>query len=200
MNCQTAGAYLETGLKTSRATVEQNRERLLQLASEGFRRHGFEGVKVADIMKGAGLTHGGFYNYFESKDDLAVQACDLQLKHQSERLRALSGEGRIRLSGYFERYLTAKSRDHPEQACLFPSLAGDIARQGEAVREAFTSGVEDYIAAMQEVDADLTRADALTILSTLVGAMALARAVNDKQVSDAILTSARESLVARYVR
>lgn len=186
-------------MKTSRARVEQNREKLLRTASEGFRKHGFDGVNVSDIMRGAGLTHGGFYNYFASKNDLAVQACDLELKLQAEKLRALTG-GAGGLACYFERYLTPKNRDAPEQACLFPSLAGDVARQPEAVRSAFTAGLEDYVAAMAEIKEGPKREETLTIISTLVGAMVLARAVNDAALSDGILDAAQAALKAHYAR
>ncbi len=185
-------------MKTSRAQVEQNREKLLQTASEGFRKHGFDGIKVSDIMRGAGLTHGGFYNYFASKDDLAVQACDRQLKAQSEKLRALSGDRQARLDTYFERYLSPKNRDAPENACLFPSLASDVAHQPEAVRATFTAGLEDYIEAMKGIEDGPGREDALAILSTLVGAMVLARAVNDGALSDGILEAAKTALKAHY--
>jgi len=184
-------------MKTSRATVEANRQKVLEAASEGFRRKGFDGLRVADIMRGAGLTHGGFYNYFESKEDLAAQACDLSLKRQVERL-GTAGAGhettrRAALEAYITRYLSGHNRDHPESACLFPSLAADVARQSGPVRKAFTQGVDAYVEALGGLAGG--RVQAIMTLSALVGAMVLARGVDDAALSDDILTTVREGLI-----
>jgi TetR/AcrR family transcriptional regulator, transcriptional repressor for nem operon len=196
-------------LKTSRVNVEKNRENLLSAASRGFRRKGFEGVKVAELMQEVGLTHGAFYNYFKSKDDLVASACDASLKHQSDRVRGMkttsSKEAGTELTAYIECYLSQASRDTPESACLFPSLAADVSRQGEAVRTAFSEGLHDYLDAMGDLT-DPGRPEnglphnAVALLSTLVGAMVLARAVNDPQLSDGILYAARQSLTRRFER
>lgn len=193
-------------MKTSRAHVKKNRENLLDAASKGFRRKGFEGVKVAELMQEVGLTHGGFYNYFKSKDELVASACDASLKRQSERVKGMKGkDSATELVAYFERYLSQASRDAPENACLFPSLAADVSRQGEAVRTVFSEGVRDYLDAMGELTdpgrpTDALPHNAVAVLSTLVGAMVLARAVNDRQLSDGILYAARQSLTRRYER
>ena len=194
-------------MKTSRAHVEKNRENLLDAASKGFRRKGFEGVKVAELMQEVGLTHGGFYNYFKSKDELVASACDASLKHQSGSIRSMAAanagkDAGAELVAYIERYLSQANRDKPENACLFPSLAADVSRQGEAVRTVFSEGLRDYLDGM----GDLTDKDrptnglphnAVALLSTLVGAMVLARAVNDPQLSDGILYAARQALTRR---
>jgi len=186
-------------MKTSRATVEANREKLLRVASEGFRKHGFDGIKVADIMQGAGLSHGGFYTYFNSKDDLVAQACDTSLKRQAEKLKAAGGDPKAELNAYFTRYLSTKNRDVPEHACLFPSLAAEVARQPEAVRAVFSEGVGAYLDSLGVLsDAGKGRKSAIHILSTLVGAMVLARAVEDAALSEEILSSARTSLSAQF--
>lgn len=193
-------------LKTSRAHVEKNRENLLDAASKGFRRKGFEGVRVADLMQEVGLTHGGFYNYFKSKDELVASACDASLKRQSERVKGMKHQhAGAELIAYFERYLSQASRDTPESACLFPSLAADVSRQGDAVRTVFSEGLRDYLDAMGNLtDKDRPQDglphNAVAVLSTLVGAMVLARAVNDRQLSDGILYAARQSLTRRYER
>ncbi len=191
-------------MKTSRAQVEQNRENLLKAASQGFRRKGFDGVKVSEIMSDVGLTHGGFYNYFASKEDLAGQACEHSLASQADKLRAVAGgDPATELTAYFERYLTAANRDDPGDACMFPSLAAEVARQGEGVRHVFTDGVRDYLSALGDIsDRDTTDKtapkNAIAILSTLVGAMVLARAVDDETLSDGILSAAKEALKSRY--
>lgn len=185
-------------MKTSKANVELNREKLLQAASEGFRKHGFDGVKVSDVMQGAGLSHGGFYTYFKSKDDLVAQACDQSLKRQAGRLKAAKGEGKTELKAYIERYLSTTNRDMPEHACLFPSLAAEVARQPAAVREVFSHGVDEYLEALGGLTEGEGRAEAIAILSSLVGAMVLARAVSDPMLSNEILATVKMALSAQY--
>jgi len=202
-------------LKTSKEQVARNRERILEAASEGFRKHGFDGLKVADLMKAAGLTHGGFYGYFDSKDDLAIAACEQALKHQGDRLRAAKdGNPSAELKAYFERYLSRRNRDNPENACLFPALSAEVARQDAPVRKVFTAGLKEYLDALAAIsDRDSsggvpknasknapknTPKNAMVILSTLVGAMLLARAVDDEALSDDLLDAARDALKAQY--
>jgi TetR/AcrR family transcriptional repressor of nem operon len=190
-------------MKTSKEQVARNRERILEAASEGFRKHGFDGLKVADLMKQAGLTHGGFYGYFDSKDDLAVAACRAALKGQGDRLKAAKdGDPATELRAYFERYLSRANRDNPENACLFPALSAEVARQGAPVRAVFTDGLRDYLGALAGLSDRDARGDlpknAIAILSTLVGAMLLARAVDDEAFSNSLLDVAKEALNARY--
>ena len=190
-------------MKTSKEQVARNRERILEAASEGFRKHGFDGLKVADLMKQAGLTHGGFYGYFESKDDLAVAACEAALKGQGDRLKAAKdGDPAVELPAYFERYLSRASRDNPENACLFPALSAEVARQGAPVRAVFTDGLKDYLGALAALsdpgEGGEAPKNAVAILSTLVGAMLLARAVDDEAFSNSLLDVARDALNRQY--
>ncbi len=186
-------------MKTSKANVEANRAKLLEAAADGFRQHGFDGVKVADVMQAAGLSHGGFYTYFESKDDLVAQACAASLERQAGRLKAVKGDPKVELEAYITRYLSTKNRDEPGQACMFPTLAADAARQTEPVRRVFSEGVGDYLDALAVLsDSGEGREKAITLLSSLVGAMILARAVEDESLSDEILTTAKAALSARF--
>lgn len=190
-----------SSMKTSKAQVARNRERILEAASEGFRRHGFDGLKVADLMHAAGLTHGGFYGYFDSKDDLAAAACEAVLKGQGDRLKAAKdGDAATELTAYFDRYLSRQNRDNPENACLFPALSAEVARQGAPVRAVFTDGLKDYLGALAAIsDRDGEGMDkAIAILSTLVGAMLLARAVDDDALADRLLDTAKAALKAQY--
>ncbi len=186
-------------MKTSKEQVARNRERILEAASEGFRKHGFDGLKVADLMKEAGLTHGGFYGYFESKDDLAAAACEVALKNQGDRLKAArDGDPTIELPAYFARYLSRANRDAPESACLFPALSAEVARQGAPVRAVFTEGLKDYLGALAAISDREGQDNAMVILSTLVGAMLLARAVDDAAFSDRLLDAAKTALTKEY--
>ena len=194
-------------MKTSKEQVARNRERILEAASEGFRKHGFDGLKVADLMKEAGLTHGGFYGYFASKDDLTAAACEVALKSQGDRLRAAKdGDPTVEIKAYIERYLSRRNRDNPENACLFPALSAEVGRQGAPVRAVFTEGLKDYLSALGAISDREARGDvpqkapknAMVMLSTLVGAMLLARAVDDPALSDSLLDAAKEALKAQY--
>jgi TetR/AcrR family transcriptional regulator, transcriptional repressor for nem operon len=186
-------------VKTSRATVARNRERLLETASAQVRKRGIDGLKVADLMRDCGLTHGGFGTYFDSKEDLVAQACAVTLQRQAERIgRAVATKDfRTELLGLFNRYLSQEKRDHPDQACLFPSLAGDMPRQSEAVRAIFTAGLKDYLAGLQTLLGG-DEAEAMGVMSTLVGAMVLARAVDDMDFSDRLLEGAHEHLTEAH--
>src|SRR6476619_2991342 len=118
-------------MKVSRQQAAQNRERIVEAAAQLFRERGFEGIGVADLMKEAGLTHGGFYGHFESKEDLMAQACT----RASARSRALwtrlaERAPRDPLAEIASVYLTARHRDDPGDGCLMAALASDAARQG----------------------------------------------------------------------
>lgn len=186
-------------MKTSRATVELNRERLLETASAQVRKRGIDGLKVADLMRECGLTHGGFATYFESKEDLIAQACEATITRQSERIgRAVAtGDFRTELLGLFNRYLSQEKRDNPDQACLFPCLAGDMPRQPETVRAIFTSGLKDYLKGLQVLLGG-DEAEAMAVMSTLVGAMVLARATDDLAFSDRLIEAVHDHLTETH--
>ena len=192
-------------MKTSRAQVDKNREALFAAASEGFRKRGFDGLKVADLMKEVGLTHGGFYGYFDSKEDLIRAALELSLQRQAERMDRVSQSddpvvaGR-ELTAFIERYLSEANRDKPEGACLFPSLATDISRQSETMRQVFTEGLKAYLAGLERLSHAATpdQPSPVVTMATLVGAMVLARAVDDEAFSDDILRETRAALKAQH--
>ena len=187
-------------MKTSRANVESNRERLLATASEQVRKHGIDGVKVADLMREVGLTHGGFTTYFTSKEDLVAQACAATVQRQAERLQRIAetGDAATERAGFFERYLSRKNRDQPDQACLFPALASEMQRQPPSVREIYTDGLKSYVAGLRVLLGG-NEAEAMAVMSSLVGAMVLARAVDDPDFSDRILEAVRDDLTRDHV-
>src|SRR5258708_32769111 len=115
-------------MKVSREQAAENRARVLEVAGRLFREKGFDGIAVAEIMKGAGLTHGGFYHQCGSKDDLAAEACAQMLAGAAERWRKL-GDGKDPLGTLARSYLSARHRDGPGNGCVIASLAGDAARQ-----------------------------------------------------------------------
>src|SRR3954447_14816058 len=189
----------EIRMKVSREQAAQNRERILDAAAQLFRERGFDGIGVADLMKEAGLTHGGFYGHFSSKDDLIAQASARELTRSlaywSTVAERAAGDP---LSAVADAYLTRSHRDNPGAGCVLASLGPDVSRQGPAVRHAVT----DYVRAICDRLARLVpgtskaarRQKAISTYATLVGAMVLARAVDDRELSLEILDAARDSV------
>jgi TetR/AcrR family transcriptional regulator, transcriptional repressor for nem operon len=177
-------------MKVSREQAAQNRARVLEVAGRLFRQKGFDGIAVAEIMKGAGLTHGGFYHQFGSKDELAAEACTQVLGEAAAHWRKL-GEGPDPLATLVTSYLSERHRDGAARGCAIPSLAAEAVRQPASIRTAFTKGLRDFIEVLATFvpgrAAAARRENALATMSGMVGAMVLARAVNDPALSTEIL-------------
>ncbi|MGX7709038.1 TetR/AcrR family transcriptional regulator [Methylobacterium sp. Gmos1] len=181
-------------MRVTREQFQENRRRILEAAGRLFREKGFSAVTVAEVMEAAGLTHGGFYGHFASKEDLAAQAL-AQALAPSPREAGTGPDGhRPDLAGFVAAYLSAAHRDRPGSGCALAALGGEAARQPAPVRRAFTEGLEARLARMQEALPDGDRAAALAAVSHLVGALVLARAVDDPALSDEILAAARGAL------
>jgi TetR/AcrR family transcriptional repressor of nem operon len=173
---------------SSKADKAVSHERIVKAAAARIRRDGTAGVSVADLMREAGLTHGGFYRHFDSRDDLVAEAVEAALAHGSRRAEAAARLGGPEaLATAIDAYLSALHRDKPETGCAVAALPTDIARSSQRARTAYTAQVRRYL----DVFAGLTSADdpddPHLILAALVGAIALARAVDDPGLSDEIL-------------
>lgn len=190
-------------MRVSRQQAAENRKRVVEVAGRLFREKGFDGVGVADVMQAAGLTHGGFYGQFESKDDLAAQALGGTLDQAAERWKARAAAAPDdpfgAIVGY---YLSRGHRDIMGAGCPISALSGEVTRQSPAVRASFTEGFEKLADVLAE---NLPKDDAgrlpgnerhraLAVLATIAGAVTLARAVDDRQLSDEILEAVRGSL------
>jgi TetR/AcrR family transcriptional repressor of nem operon len=185
------------------AQKAETREKLVREAAARMRSHGPDGVGVADIMRGIGLTHGGFYAHFESKDDLIAQAVAQMFTESAARYARLL-EGKPfdeRLPAFVGRYVSAAHRDHPDRGCPLTTIAADITRQSAAARAAFDAGVAAMtgrLEAMLSGRAGPSRAArAASILSEMAGAVALSRAVSDRAASDRILAATAANVLAR---
>jgi TetR/AcrR family transcriptional repressor of nem operon len=145
-------------------------------------------------MKAAGLTHGGFYGHFESKDDLAAEACTRALSHEWWK-GAVSPSATGGLEAFVNEYLSSRHRSNPGRGCLIAAVGSDIVRQPRTVRHAFTKGLESLIEGLRGFipgrSPAARRKQALTTMSALVGALILSRAVDDPALSDEILDAAR---------
>ncbi|WP_119681266.1 TetR/AcrR family transcriptional regulator [Indioceanicola profundi] len=190
-------------MRVSREQATENRKRIVDTASRLFRERGFDGIGVADLMKAAGMTHGGFYKQFRSKDDLAVEACETALTGTAATWNSVAAAGGEEpLANLVAFYLSPQHRDRPGSGCIYAALAADVARSGNAdLKQAFANGLEPLIDVISRTIADQPddrgRDRALATLSTLFGSLLLSRAVGDSELSDKILAAARASILER---
>ena len=179
-------------MRVSREQAAENRERIVETAARMFREHGFDGVGVDAIMNGAGLTHGGFYGHFRSKDDLAAEALTRALNHSAEKQRRYAT-----LRDLVSEYLSERHWADRSNGCAVAALGADMARQGEGVRRALSAYVREQLDQFTRLLRNGTAADrrkrAITTLAGIVGAMTLARAADDTALSKEILAAARDA-------
>jgi TetR/AcrR family transcriptional repressor of nem operon len=175
------------GMKVSREQMAENRRRILDVASRLFRDKGFDAVSVAEVMKAVGLTHGGFYGHFSSKDDLVAQT----LAH----ILAVDSDGGGDLRAYVGSYLSPRHRDNAAGGCPTAGLAAAIRHQSPAARSAMTEGLRSQIdrigKALPTLEAADRRRVAIGSWAAMVGAVILARAIDDPALSDEILEQTR---------
>jgi len=191
----------ERRMKVTREQAIQNRERIVDAAAQLFRERGFDGIGVADLMKQAGLTHGGFYGHFSSKEDLIAEASARALTRSLADLsRAAERVPGDPLSGVANFYLSRGHRDNPGAGCLLAALGPDVSRQGRAVRHTVTAYVRsacDLLATLMPGKSKAAkRQKAISTYATLVGAMVIARAVDDPALSQEVLDAGRASVKA----
>ncbi|WP_210163305.1 TetR/AcrR family transcriptional regulator [Niveispirillum irakense] len=174
-------------MNVSREQMAENRRRILDVASKLFREKGFDAVSVSEVMKAAGLTHGGFYGHFSSKDDLVAKT----LAHV---LAADTGEGGD-FRRYVDAYLSPRHRDNPAGGCPTAGLAAAIRHQKPVAHTAMTEGLRSQITRIEEALPDMDPADrrrvAIGSWAAMVGAIILARAIDDPVLSDEILDQTR---------
>ena len=185
-------------MKVSREQAQQNREKVVQSAARLFRERGIDGVGVAELMKSVGLTHGGFYGQFGSKEELVAEACAWAFERSTARWkRTAATHPRNAAGAIADFYLAPEHRDRPGAGCAAAALAGDMAREGVHARQAFTQGVRDLvevIAHSAEGSEKERQREALATFSTMLGAIILARAVDDEEMADEILLAARQAV------
>jgi len=203
-------------MRISKEEAAGNRARVLKAASRLFRQKGYDGVGVADLMHAAGLTHGGFYNHFASKEALAAEASAFAFEGALARLAARANvaddERGEAFADYVRAYLAPENRDAPSVRCPMAALGTDAARQGPAVRRVFADGVKRYLAGFADLvpkagkrrrkDETARRAESITIFAALVGALTLSRSVagEDRKLADEILTLVQDELLGLAAR
>jgi TetR/AcrR family transcriptional repressor of nem operon len=188
----------------SKSRKAQSHERILREAARAIRTRGPDGIGVAGIMQAAGLTHGGFYAHFGSKDELVAEAIRNMFAESAQRFakRTVETQGIAALRAWVGSYLSPAHRDDRSRGCAVATLSGDAARLDRQSRAAFDDGIsaiaDRYIRHLPKSTRQFdARAFALAMLTQMAGAVALSRAVSDRLLSDAILAAARDSLNAR---
>jgi TetR/AcrR family transcriptional regulator, transcriptional repressor for nem operon len=189
-------------LRLTKEQAEQNRRLIVDTASRMFRLQGLENVAVADVMKESGFTHGGFYNHFKSKDELAAEAVASAFDHAAKKLSediASGNDPQKALNAILADYLSPAHRDTSTGGCPASAFPVDSARSGKDLQAAFADGIESYIeifAARMDGDKREARQRAVALLSGIVGAILLSRAVKKGQpkLSDELLGSARKQI------
>jgi TetR/AcrR family transcriptional repressor of nem operon len=170
-------------MKVSKEQVAENRQKILDAASRLFRARGYEAVTVAEVMKAAGLTHGGFYGYFESKDDLIAQT----LAH----VYAAGESGQADVLAYAAKYLSRRHCDDLAGGCPVAALGGETVRQTPEARAVVTQGlrkqIERFAAGMQGVDPAVARRAAIGNWAAMLGGVILARLADDPELADEVL-------------
>lgn len=186
-------------MKVTKAQVQENRARIVEMASILFRERGYDGVGVAELMAAAGLTHGGFYKHFKSKADLMAEAAAEGLTQSATKTADID------VVAFVNQYLSRQHRDAPGDGCTMAALCGDAARQPESIKAVFAAGIERQLAVLESSheteDENLKReARAMTIdaMAHAVGAIVLSRACpDDSPLADEILEVCRARILGQ---
>ena len=184
-------------MRQSRAEKARTHERIVETASARIRNQGIEGPGVSEIMQAAGLTHGGFYKHFGSRDDLIAEAADHAFAYAGRTLDKYANDEPDPFAAWVDWYLSEEHRDDPGAGrCPVAALVGDVGRADDGVRAGYSGVAERYIATLADMlgSGEDARREATIAVSTLVGSLALARSVDDDELSTEILRTAREAL------
>ena len=188
--------------RTPNSRKHETHERIVDVAARAIRRHGYAGVGVADVMKEAGLTHGGFYAHFDSRDALIIEALERAGRDSGEAVtRALERRAAKGVSAFralVEAYLGDEHLASLETGCPVAALVCDMPRQSDAVREASAMRVRRLVAGVQSALPHASPATASVVAGTLVGTLQLARALGANADGRAVLSAARKALVQQY--
>jgi TetR/AcrR family transcriptional repressor of nem operon len=189
-------------MRYSREHKLETHARIVKKASVRLREKGAHGIGVADLMKDAGLTHGGFYAHFDSREALVVEAFAYAMDRSTERWRKLAEQTPPdqRFATIVDSYLTPLHRDDPGHGCAVPALSAEIARESPKTRKAFAAKLEQMIemiaAQIPDIPRKAARKQAMATLATMMGTMILSRVAGSGEFSDEILAAGRDALLA----
>ncbi|GGA11484.1 TetR family transcriptional regulator [Paenibacillus marchantiophytorum] len=169
------------------------RGKIIESAAQAFRTNGIRDISVPFIMKGAGLTHGGFYSHFDNKEQLVAEACRYAISDTISFLQEVADQENKgpKINAVIDYYLSTQHRDRTEMGCILPALSSEISRASDEIRQVFTNELErmiDFISDVGKID----KAKGSILLSTMVGTLVLARSVNDSKLSNNLLTAGKQ--------
>jgi TetR/AcrR family transcriptional repressor of nem operon len=194
---------MERTMRYSKEHKLETHARIVKKASVRLREKGAHGIGVADLMKEAGLTHGGFYAHFDSREALVVEASADTMDRSTERWRRLAEQlpAEKRLAAIVDGYLTAAHRDDPGHGCAVSALGAEIARESPKTRKVFAVKLEQMIDVVAEQIPDVprkaARKQAMAAIATMMGTLVMARIAGNGEVSDEILGAGREAVLGR---
>ena len=190
-------------MRYSREHKLETHARIVKKASVRLREKGAHGIGVADLMKDAGLTHGGFYAHFDSREALVIEAFAHAMDRSTDRWRKLAGQTAPdkRLAAIVESYLTPLHRDDPGHGCAVPTLGAEIARESPKTRRAFAAKLEQMIDMLADQIPDVprkaARKQAMAAIATMMGTLVMARVGGNGDFSDEILAAGRDAVLGR---
>jgi TetR/AcrR family transcriptional regulator, transcriptional repressor for nem operon len=193
----------ERSMRYSRDHKLETHTRIVKKASVRLREKGAHGIGVADLMKDAGLTHGGFYAHFDSRESLVIEAFGYAMDRATERWRGLAEQipPDKRLATVVDAYLTSEHRDDPGHGCAIPTLGAEMARESPRARKAFAAKLEQMIETLASDIPGLPRKAArklaIATLASMAGTLVLARIAGNGEFSNEILAAGRGSLLDR---
>ncbi|NOV01202.1 TetR/AcrR family transcriptional regulator [Paenibacillus planticolens] len=169
------------------------RGRIIESAAKAFRTNGIRDISVPFIMKGAGLTHGGFYSHFENKEQLVSETCRYAISDTISLLQkaAEMAEGGPKIDAVIDFYLSSYHRDQTEMGCILPALSSEISRSSDEVRQVFSRELQRMIDFISDL-AQIPKSTGSALISIMVGALVLARSVNDAKFSDSLLAAGKQ--------
>jgi TetR/AcrR family transcriptional regulator, transcriptional repressor for nem operon len=185
---------------------QETHDRIVRTAATAIRKHGFQGISVADLMEEAGLTHGGFYAHFDSRDAMLAEALDAAANESLDRLgKAADGaKPDDALEATVDFYLSDRHVAHPEHGCTLAALGSETTRQSPEVRKVATRRVREMADVIERQMSGWGKSsrheDALGVMSTIVGALLIARAVDDPQLSKDIRAAAKRMIARRVTK
>jgi TetR/AcrR family transcriptional regulator, transcriptional repressor for nem operon len=192
-------------MRYSKEHKQETHARIVRKASVRLREKGAHGIGVADLMKEAGLTHGGFYAHFDSREALVIEAFAYAMDRSVEHWRKIAAEmpPEKRLSTIVDTYVSTVHRDDPGRGCAVPTLGAEIARESAKTRKAFSAKLDQLIDVMADQIPDVprktARRQAMGTLATMMGTLVMSRVAGSGELSAEILAAGREAALARAV-
>jgi len=184
-------------MRKSKEEAAETRARIIRKASKEFNQHGIASTGLADVMKSAGLTHGGFYKHFQSKDELVAEAFERSLEKSFQAMERAIGEGSV--ADLINEYLSPVHRDEFDNACPLPALGTELWREGGKARQKASLGVARFVSLVEKhlkgLPAEKRKSRAHAIVAALVGSMMLSRIVTDPKLSDRLLRDTRDFML-----